>query len=319
MSSNYVCRPAESADYSRVIDLWMSGISSDRIAIEQAANSWWKRLLFRYIAGRKIFIQDMETHVVEGPEGICGYIGLQTAAETVNVFDWGLDLDWTSEGHAAFQVMLDAILDHVYEMDDIESFVVGLETSSDHVRNALQAQDFELLNYQVSQLVCELPLPVNQPKEGIALSLSPKVSHSYASEIDDWIRSDYGGDASISDIVIPIHHSLPSRAQLFEVKLDDVPIGYVQSSSHRAEGRFLYALSQEHWGQDVEKLLITAFCTQLARTRTKVRVRTFSLEHMHASREALESLGMKWELSPWERWAHLLFETEEDEAENDAG
>lgn len=308
MSNEFQCRPARTEDYRQVIDMWMSGISSDRIAIAQIANTWWKRLLFRYVAGRKIFIQDMETHVVENEQGLCGYVGLQYEENSVSVFDWGVQPEWQAGGEAAFQAMLDAILDQAYDREESDILVIGLEINNQSVRDLLADQDFVLLDYQMSQLATALPLAHTQPRGEIALALSHKPPRSYTEEIEAWIRADYADDDRISEVVIPIHRTMPVRAQIYEIKLADEPVGHVHFSSHQDEGRFLYALQPALWGQDEEKLLITAFCTQLARNLKRVRVRTFSAAHMEASRAGLETLGLQWEKAPWERWVHLLYE-----------
>ncbi len=312
MKTEYRCRPASAADYSHVIDMWIAGISSDRVAIEQVADTWWKRLLFRYVAGRKIFIQDLETHVLEGPEGVCGYVGLQYAEDTVSVFDWGINLEWELLGKKVFSLMLDSILEEIYEKDDIESFVLGLERQSQDVREILAEEDFHLLDYQTSQLVSKLPLDHPQERENIELTLSFQLSHSYGEQIDEWIAVDFNGDQEIAEEVIPIHRSLPTKSRIYEIRLQQTPIGFVLYSSHRGEGRFLYALEPKVWGHVAEKLLVTAFCTQLAARDERVRIRTFSHSHMEASRLALEELGLEWEPAPWERWVHLLYEADED-------
>ncbi len=316
MSTAYHCRPATSSDYARVIELWMAGVSSDRVAIDQIANTWWKRLLFRYVAGRKIFIQDLETHVIEGPDGICGYVGLQYAADSVSVFDWGLDLKWEPEGRRAFTLMLDALLEQVYDRDDIESFVLGMETHTHNIKEILAEEDFHRLDYQVSQLVSDLPLDHPQERQDIELVLAFQLSHTYGDQMERWIAVDYNQDTDLAETVIAIHQALPTKSRIYEIKLQETSIGFVLYSSHQGEGRFLYALDPKVWGHVAEKLLLTAFCTQLAAKDRRVRIRTFSSRHMEASRTTLEELGLKWEPAPWERWIHLLYEdTEEDTAD----
>lgn len=313
MSTEFHCRRAAASDYAHVIDMWMSGISSDRVAIEHIANTWWKRLLFRYVAGRKIFVQDLETHVIEGPSGVCGYVGLQYAAESVSVFDWGINLDWEPQGKQAFSLMLDSLLELVYERDDVESFVIGLEKHTDNVRDILMEEDFHLLDYQALQVVGDLPLAHPQERENIELTLSLQLSHAYGEQIAQWIETDYNGNKGLAEEVIPVHTSLPTKSKIYEIKLQQTPIGFVLYSSHQGEGRFLYALEPKVWGHDAEKLLVTAFCTQLAARDQRVRVRAFSSDHMTASRTALEDLGLQWEPAPWERWVHLLYENEDED------
>lgn len=314
MSSNIAFRPATAKDYPAVIQMWLGGISSDHVAIAQVADTWWKRLLFKHVAGRKIFIQDMDTFVLERDGAVRGYAALQKEEPTVSVFDWGLDLEWTSEGRPAFQVMLDGVLDYVYELEDTDVFVIGVDVDNPRVKEALAEQeDFHCMDYQSQQLVADLPLAQTQPKGDMALALSHKPQHDYMKEMEAWIMLEYEGRRSDGEIAFAVHAALPSRSQLYEIKSSDVPIGYAQYSAHQAEGRFLYALLPEYWGQDIEKLLITAFCHQLAKNMERVRIRTFSAAHMQASRAALETLGLKWEPAPWERWFHLLYE-EEDEA-----
>ncbi len=313
MSTEFRCRRAAASDYARVIDMWMTGISSDRVAIEHIANTWWKRLLFRHVAGRKIFMQDLETHVIEGPSGICGYVGLQYAIDSVSVFDWGIDLEWEPQGKQAFVMMLDSMLELVYEREDVESFVIGLEKHTHHIRDILAEEDFHLLNYQTSQLVSDLPLAHPQKRENIELTLSFQLSHTYGERMAEWIETDYNGDKEGAEEVIPVHKSLPTKSKIYEIQLQTTPIGFVLYSSHRGEARFLYALEPKVWGHDAEKLLLTAFCTQLAAKDQRVRIRTFSQAHAEASREAMESVGLQWEPAPWERWVHLLYESNDEE------
>ena len=317
MTSTYAFRPAAGADYGKVIDLWMRGVSSDRVAIDQIANTWWKRLLFRYVAGRKIFQQDMETAVVLKDGNLCGYYGLQAAADTMSVFDWGLNLDWSTEGLNVFGLMVEHILDDVYERDDdTESLVIGTERHEHDVRTALEQNDFEPLDYQIAQMVTDLPLAHNEPRGEMDLHLALRNAHSFGDAIEDWIRVDYQGDKRKAAIVLPIHNALPLRTVTYEILDGEDSKGFVQFSSHNDEARFLYALDPDLWGSPLERLAVTAFCTQLARKQQRVRLRTFSLAHLHASRESLASLGLKFELAPWERWVHLLFE--EGEEDDDA-
>ena len=314
MTSTYAFRPAAGPDYGKVIDLWMRGVSSDRVAIDQIANTWWKRLLFRYVAGRKIFMQDMETSVVLKDGSLCGYYGLQAAADTMSIFDWGLDLDWNTEGQKVFSLMVENILDDVYERDDdTESLVIGTERHEQDVRAALEQSDFEPLDYQIAQMVTELPLAHNEPRGDMDLHLTLRNAHSFGEAMEDWIGVDYRGDKRTTDIVLPIHSALPVRTVTYEILDGEDPKGFVQYSSHNHEARFLYALEPDLWGSPLERLAVTAFCTQLGHKQQRIRLRTFSLAHLHASQESLASLGLKFELAPWERWVHLLFEENEDE------
>ncbi len=246
MTSTYAFRSAAGADYGKVIDLWMRGVSSDRVAIDQIANTWWKRLLFRYVAGRKIFQQDMETAVVLKDGNLCGYYGLQTAADTMSVFDWGLDLDWNAEGLNVFGLMVEHILDDIYERnDDIESLVIGTERHEHDVRAALEQSDFEPLDYQIAQMVIDLPLAHNEPRGEMDLHLTLRNAHSFGDAMEDWIRMDYQGDKRKAAIVLPSTMRCPCEPSPTRFSRERSP--RASSSSHPTT---MKPVSCTRWSQD---------------------------------------------------------------------
>ncbi len=316
MSDTYRFRPAGTADYPKVIEMWMAGISSDRVAIASIADTWWKRWLFKHVAGRRIFVQDMDTYVIETDQGLCGYVGLQHEADTASVFDWGLALHWDGAAEEAFHVLIDGILDSAYDSEETEYLVLGMEKGAGPVRTIVSQQDFFLLDYQTQQLVTDLPLANPLERGSRELSLALQIDRIYKETKVKWIEGEYA-DPNVAEVVAAVHSSIPSRAKMYEIRMAEEPVGFVQVVTHQDQARFIYALGLELWGTDFEKLILTSFCTQLARNARKVRIRTFSAAHMEASRVNMESLGLVWEEAAWERWVHLLYESELDEARPD--
>lgn len=316
MSNTYRFRPARTADYSKVIEMWMAGISSDRIAIASIADTWWKRLLFRHIAGRRIFVQDMDTFVIEVEEGLCGYVGLQREEDTLSVFDWGLALHWDGSAEEAFQVLLDGVLDKAYEDEDTNYLIIGMESGEQPIREIIAAQDFQLLDYQAEQAVAELPISSPAERGETDLSLGKMLGREAKDSMDDWIEESYE-DPQVAEMVTAIHHSVPTRSQAYEIRDAGEAVGFVQSGSHQSQARFIYALKRQYWGTAFEKLVLTSYCTQLAGRDRGVRIRTFASAHMQASRAAMEELGLTCQPSPWERWVHKLFEDQEEKEPED--
>lgn len=312
MSDTYRFRPAQTIDYPKVIEMWMAGISSDRVAIASVADTWWKRLLFKHVAGRRIFVQDMDTFVIETEQGLCGYVGLQKEEKTISVFDWGLALNWDGSAEEAFDVLMNGILDQAYAEEETDFLILGMEKGKGDVRFVVSQMDFHLLDYQCLQLVSDLPIQNPMDRGEMELSLSRQVGPSFNDSKAKWIEAEYPM-AQEAEAVSTVHNAIPSRAQIFEIKESQEPVGFVQVSNHKEESRFIYALERVLWGSDFEKLLLTSFCSQLSKNAKKVRIRTFSRAHMNASRSTLETLGLVWEEAPWERWIHSLFEVNEDE------
>ena len=314
MSDTYRFRPAGTADYPKVIDMWMAGISSDRVAIASIADTWWKRLLFKYVAGRRIFVQDMDTYVIETDRGLCGYVGLQRDEDTTSVFDWGLALHWDGAAEEAFQVLMEGILDSAYDSEETEHLIMGMEKDKGPVRTMVSQQDFFLLDYQTQQLVTDLPLANPLERGTLELSLALQADRGYKEAKAKWIGAEYA-DHNVAEVVAAVHNSIPSRAKVYEIRMAEKPVGFVQGVTHQNQARFIYALGPELWGTDFEKLVLTSFCTQLAKSARTVRIRTFSVAHMEASRGNMESLGLTWEEAAWERWVHLLYENDLNEEE----
>ncbi len=309
MSETYRFRAAQTADYPKVIEMWMAGISSDRVAITSVADTWWKRLLFKHVAGRRIFVQDMDTFVIETDQGLCGYVGLQIEENTTSVFDWGLALNWDGAAEEAFLVLIEGILDCAYASEETECLVLGMEKGNRSVGSIVSQQDFFLLDYQTQQLVTGLPLQNPIDRGALELSLARQADRQYMEAKAKWIGVEYTNQG-LAEAVASVHNSIPSRSEIFEIRLAQEPVGYVQGAKHKDQARFIYALNSQLWGTEFEKLLLTSFCSQLSKNADKVRIRTFSAAHMEVSRPALETLGLVWEEAPWERWIHLLFEEE---------
>ncbi len=313
MSDTYRFRPATTADYPKVVDMWMAGISSDRMVIASVANTWWKRLLFKYVAGRRIFVQDMDTYVIETDQGLCGYVGLQRDGDTISVFDWGLALHWDGSAEEAFQVLMEGMLDRAYDSEETEHLILGMEKGEGPVRTIVSQEDFFLLDYQTQQLVTDLPLTNPMERGTLQLSLAFQADREYKDTKAEWIRREYT-DQDMAKVVAAVHNSLPSRSKVYEIRTaEEQPVGFVQGVTHQDQARFVYTLQPELWGTDFERLVLTAFCTQLTKSARKARIRTFSTAHMEASRENMAGLGLTWEEAAWERWVHLLYESDLDE------
>ena len=317
MSETYRFRSAQTADYPKVIEMWMAGISSDRVAITSVANTWWKRLLFKHVAGRRIFVQDMDTFVIETDRGLCGYVGLQKEGNTISVFDWGLALNWDGAAEEAFLVLMDGILDSAYDNGETDYLVLGMEKGNSPVSLIVSQQDFFLLDYQNQQLVTSLPLEDRTERGTLELSLARQTDRQYIEAKTQWIAVEYK-NKRLAEAVASIHNSIPSRAEIYEIRLAQEPVGFVQGANHQNQARFIYALKPQFWGTEFEKLVLTSFCTQLSKNAGQARIRTFSAAHMEVSRPVLESLGMVWEIAPWERWMHHLIEEDESLEDNKA-
>lgn len=309
---------ATSKQVRAVVTLMLDGVSSDPTSLNALKQSWWQRLLFQYLFGPRMFQRQMETAVATqtpGSTDLLGYISTQYTGETASTFDWGLApaIQGTPQAKTVLAALLKDALDRAEAREAFPYFYFGLmsERAPEFI-GVLEDEGMWLPDYQLVQMVG--PLPAESPSMPEELQLTAQIPARFTARALELLRLDYiqppdddpaefAGDL---DMIAALHESTLRTAKLFLVEHEGQEVGLVQQNLWRDELRVLLALQPELWGSDLERQLVAALPGFLNITRGRLRLRTFSQKHLQASRASLESLGLSWEESPWQRWMVAL-------------
>ncbi len=293
----------------QVIHLMLAGVSSDPTSIQEVVRSWWRRLLFTRSLGPRMFHREMDTFVALRGDRVVGYLIVRYEGQAAGTFDWGLaDAPLDPQ---IFDALVNAALDHVEAQEDVHFFYLGL--SQEHAQEltpVLEAIGFGRLDYQSFQMVGPLPLaapedhthPEEQPSTRLRLAV--QLPRHLGQELATLVPLDYPEETPQEDleIVAELHRPTLSRSKLFQVAQGERTVGFVQQHQWKDELRLLLCLASELWGTPEERALVLHLSRLLGRRARRLRVRSFGQAHLEASRPSLESLGLTWEESPWQRW-----------------
>jgi hypothetical protein len=302
-----------------VIDLMFADVSSDPSGMEALKNNWWQRTLFRHLVGPRMLQGQMETFVATEEPGqidLLGYFVMQFQGETAGTFDWGLSRSlWNGNPPderdlEALAGLLEKALDAAEARGHYPYFYFGLMSNiASHVSEVLEEEGLWLPDYQLTQMVAPLPLE-ESPSLPDELQISAQLPTRFADRALDLLRCDYVKPDDLSeedfeedmDAIGVLHQSTLRSAKLYLIKEGEEGAGFIQQHQWKDELRLLIALKPHLWGTESERQLVAALPGLLGANMRNLRLRTFSQQHMDASREKLESLGLKWEDSPWQRW-----------------
>ncbi len=317
-TENVSIEEASGAQADAVIALMLAGASSDPSTIERITASWWQRLFFRRWIGPRILKRQMDTFVAvpePGSSDLLGYLIAQYTGGMAGTFDWGVQrplLGQTPEPAelAVLADLLERVLDWVEEREDSDYFYFGTMTElAPALSGVLEAEGMWLPNYQLVQMVAPLPLDENPSlPEDLTVSVQiPARFHDQALDLLhlDYVRPEDESEADFQedlDAIVALHRTTLRTARFYSVKQAGEPVGFIQQHNWQGELRLLLSLAPALWGSEQERQLVAALPGLLERNSSRMRIRTFSQEHLQTSRESLASLGMVWEKAPWQRW-----------------
>lgn len=329
MTQTFVAKEANLEQAKIVLQQMLDGISSDPTSIGLMMESWWKRLMFRYAIGPRMLVQQMDTLVATNGEDdhVEGYFIIQYSGELAGTFDWALGRamnkgDVDEQESAIFASLLSAALDHIENQERSHPyFYFGFcPTATPGLAKILQEEGMWLPDYQLVQLTASLPL-AEAPSLPEGLRLAAQIPTTYAEKAAELIHLSYSQNESVVimtggepvepspdvlredvDAIIALHEYSIRSAKILQVERDGEAIGFVQQHQWRNELRLLLCFAPDLWGTDEERDLIAHLVALLGMGSNHLRLRTFSRVHAEKSKANLLSLGMKWEIAPWQRW-----------------
>ena len=299
-----------------VLNLLVSGVTSDASSMEQIAGSWWRRFLFMRWFGPRFLGKQMDTFVATQGDRIIGFVINQYDGDAAGTFDWAfiepLDVE---ENREDFADLIDTALDHIEDQGIHPYFYFGFATASPgEVTRVLDNLGLGPADYQNSQMVGELPLADTSPlPEGFRVS--PQISARFGARMSELLPTVYP-DASEdeTEMIAAIHSSTLRSSKVFLILEEEVEVGFAQQFRWRDELRLLVALPPRLWGAPPERQIVSYFARTLQGKTRSLRLRTFSEGHMGKSRHSFENLGLVWQQAPWKRWVVAL---ENEEANED--
>ncbi len=104
------------------------------------------------------------------------------------------------------------------------------------------------------------------------------------------------------DAICTLHQSTLRASKIYLVEEEGEVVGMIQQFKWKEELRLLLALEPFLWGTETEQQLVAAMPAYVGKRDGYLRIRTFSSDHLAASRESFEALGLRWEDAPWQRW-----------------
>ncbi len=309
---------ASKKQVTTIIGMMLAGISSDPTSLNALKQSWWQRMLFQYLFGPRMLRNQMETSVatdVPGSTTILGYLSSQYTGEIASTFDWAVvpRIEATEQGRVVLAALLKDALDRAEARKEFPYFYFGMMTErAPALTPLLEEEGLWLPDYQLVQM--EGPLPAESPSMPEELTVTAQNTGRFTARALELMRLDYikpaeddpaefAGDL---EMIAALHESTLRSAKLFLVEQGEESVGMVQQNIWRNELRILLALKPALWGSEIERQLIAALPGFLGATGGRLRLRTFSQSHLQASRTPLESLGLTWEESPWQRWMVAL-------------
>ena len=312
---------ANSGQVREVLNLLVSGVTSDVSSMEAIAGSWWRRLLFMHWFGPRFLGKQMDTFVATRGDRIIGFVIVQYDGDAAGTFDWAFvePLD-VKENREDFADLIDSTLDHIEDQGIHPYFYFGFATASPaEVTQVLDEIGLRSADYQNSQMVGELPLAeTSSLPEGFRLA--PQISARFGARMTELLPAVYpDSTAEETTMIASIHTSTIRSSKVFLILVEETEIGFVQQFRWRDELRLLVALPPNLWGTESERQLIAHLAQTLQGQTRRLRLRTFSERHLDKARQSLERLGLDWQQSPWQRWVVALEADEngEESAEPD--
>ena len=312
---------ANSGQVREVLNLLVSGVTSDVSSMEAIAGSWWRRLLFMHWFGPRFLGKQMDTFVATRGDRIIGFVIVQYDGDAAGTFDWAFvePLD-VKENREDFADLIDSALDHIEEQGIHPYFYFGFATASPAVvTQVLNEIGLRSADYQNSQMVGELPLAeTSSLPEGFRLA--PHISARFGARMAELLPAVYPDSAAEETTMIAaIHTSTIRSSKVFLILVEETEIGFVQQFRWRDELRLLVALPPNLWGTESERQLIAYLAQTLQGKTRRLRLRTFSEGHLDKARQSLERLRLDWQQAPWQRWVVALEgdENGEESAEPD--
>ncbi len=299
-----------------VLNMLVSGVTSDVSSMQQIAGSWWRHFLFMRWFGPRFLGKQMDTFVATQGDRIIGFIIIQYDGDAAGTFDWAfiepLDVE---ENREDFADLIDTALDYIEGQGIHPYFYFGFATASPgEVTQILDDLGLGPADYQNNQMVGALPLADTSPlPEGFRVSA--QISARFGARMSELLPTVYP-DASEDEkeMIAAIHTSTLRSSKVFLILEDENEVGFAQQFRWRDELRLLVALPPRLWGAAPERQIVSYFASTLQGNTRSLRLRTFSDNHMAKSRHSFESLGLNWQQAPWQRWVVAL---ESEEANED--
>ena len=311
---------ATAGQVREVLNLLVSGTTSDVSSMEQIAGSWWRRILFMHWFGPRFLGKQMDTFVATQGDRITGFLIVQYDGDAAGTFDWAyvdpLDVE---ENREDFAELIDTALDHLEYQGIHPYFYFGFATSSPvEVTQTLRDLGLGTADYQNTQMVGELPLAeTSDLPEGIRIA--PQISARFGARMSELLPAVYPGGASEdTDMIAAIHSSTLRSSKVFLIMQEEQEVGFVQQFRWRDELRLLIAVPPSLWGTESERQIVAYLARTLQGQTARLRLRTFSESHMDKSRNSFERLGLGWQQAPWQRWVVALEAGEENAVQTES-
>ena len=299
---------ASSRQVREVLRMLLEGVSSDVSSMEAIAGSWWRRPLFLYWFGPRFLGKQMDTFVATADGRIVGFVIVQYDGDAAGTFDWAYVRPLGEESNRAeFADLIDTALDFVEGQGIHPYFYFGFATDSPpEVRQVLEEIGLSAADYQTTQMVGGLPLE-ESPSIPDGFRLSPQFTARFGPRLAEFLPMLYQ-DASAEEIemLAAIHTNTIRSSKIFLVMEGNTEVGFVQQFRWRDELRILLALPRRLWGSETERQLVAYMAQAMQGGNQRLRLRTFSRDHLKAAKNSLSSLGLTWEEAPWQRWVVAL-------------
>ena len=299
---------ASSGQVREVLRMLLEGVSSDVSSMEAIAGSWWRRPLFLYWFGPRFLGKQMDTFVATADESIIGFVIVQYDGDAAGTFDWAYVRPLEKESNRAeFADLIDTALDFVEGQGIHPYFYFGFATESPpEVRQVLEEIGLSPADYQTTQMVGALPLK-ESPSIPDGFRLSPQFTARFGPRLTEFLPALYqDAPAEEIEMLAAIHTNTIRSSKIFLVMEGTTELGFVQQFRWRDELRLLLALPRRLWGSETERQLVAYMAQAMQGQNERLRLRTFSKDHLAAAKDSLSSLGLTWEEAPWQRWVVAL-------------
>lgn len=299
---------ASSGQVREVLRMLLEGVSSDVSSMEAIAGSWWRRPLFLYWFGPRFLGKQMDTFVATADESIIGFVIVQYDGDAAGTFDWAYVRPLEKESNRAeFADLIDTALDFVEGQGIHPYFYFGFATDSPpEVRQVLEEIGLSPADYQTTQMVGALPLE-ESPSIPDGFRLSPQFTARFGPRLTEFLPALYqDAPAEEIEMLAAIHTNTIRSSKIFLVMEGTTELGFVQQFRWRDELRLLLALPRRLWGSETERQLVAYMAQAMQGQNERLRLRTFSKDHLAAAKDSLSSLGLTWEEAPWQRWVVAL-------------
>ena len=299
---------ASSGQVREVLRMLLEGVSSDVSSMEAIAGSWWRRPLFLYWFGPRFLGKQMDTFVATADESIIGFVIVQYDGDAAGTFDWAYVRPLEKESNRAdFADLIDTALDFVEGQGIHPYFYFGFATESPpEVRQVLEEIGLSPADYQTTQMVGALPLE-ESPSIPDGFRLSPQFTARFGPRLTEFLPALYqDAPAEEIEMLAAIHTNTIRSSKIFLVMEGTTELGFVQQFRWRDELRLLLALPRRLWGSETERQLVAYMAQAMQGQNERLRLRTFSKDHLAAAKHSLSSLGLTWEEAPWQRWVVAL-------------